>query len=63
MWALFFTTSQMSAIKNYLYELREMWQTCNEQDQHIEEALMNTDPEDWMEVTETTYTVETNANT
>ena len=51
----------MSAIKNHLHELKEMIETCKEQDEYILKALLESEPEEWSGV-ETTYTLNTNAN-
>ncbi|EHA63766.1 hypothetical protein Syn8016DRAFT_0807 [Synechococcus sp. WH 8016] len=50
----------MSAFKQYLYEMKEMVETCDEQDEYILKALMDTEPEQWTGV-EKTYTLKPNA--
>lgn len=52
----------MSAIKEHLYNLREMWELVSDQDQHIKQLMLETEPDQWDGV-ETTYTQETNADT
>ena len=52
----------MAALKQLLYELNEMWQACEEQDEYIKQVLMTSDLEDWDGV-ETTYTLEENVHT
>ena len=51
----------MSAIKQHLHELREMVETCEQQDEYILRALMDTEPEQWTGV-EINYKLTTNAN-
>jgi len=51
----------MSLIKQHLYNLKEMWEIVSDQDAHIKELMLETNPQDWDNV-ETTYTINTNAN-